>query len=408
MRFAPGSGRCRARSERRDGPRAAPLMARSDAVGFPVRAASVAVDFAMSVGKTVAVTVCIGIATALVSGIARPAAAEETHDAAESHEQASRSPIGEITYRPARGLRLGDTGLNIGGFTTLEVDREAGEPAEVALDSVNFLVLYEPIDRFRVFAELEIGDLLEHEAQGPTRSDPVFDVERLYGELSLNDALEFRFGKYQTPIGRWNQVPAEPFVWTALDPVGLETAFDEHQTGLAVRGSIFRGARRIDYMLHGQVVDPLDPGNTPPPANRSVGGRFVHSWVDADLSLGTSYLATERSGRWSHLAGLDLEWRRGRVELLGEALYQAGDLAEREIVDAWLQTRLEVWPGISLVGRYEYFDRVDVPDTRSHVGDVGIVWQPVPWLVIKGTHRFASEQSDDVRRGFASSIAVVF
>ena len=124
------------------------------------------------------------------------------------------SAIGPIEYRSARGVRFGNTGLNVGGFSTLEVAREEGEPVEVALDSINMLVLFEPIHSFRTFAELEIGDLFLYEQGGGTDSDPSLSIERLYGELSLDDPINIRFGKFQTPIGRWNLVPAEPFVWT--------------------------------------------------------------------------------------------------------------------------------------------------------------------------------------------------
>ena len=43
-------------------------------------------------------------------------------------------PFGPIEYRAGRGLHLGRTGLNIGGFSTAEVEREQGEPGDFALD----------------------------------------------------------------------------------------------------------------------------------------------------------------------------------------------------------------------------------------------------------------------------------
>ena len=33
------------------------------------------------------------------------------------------SPVGDISYTPGRGLQLGDTGLNLGGYTDLVVTR---------------------------------------------------------------------------------------------------------------------------------------------------------------------------------------------------------------------------------------------------------------------------------------------
>ena len=100
------------------------------------------------------------------------------------------SPIGPFEYRPARGLRVGNTGLNIGGFTTLEFDREDSGPLEIELDSVNLLLLWEPprLPWFRGFAELEIDELFAYEdAGGDVDSNPDVVVERLYGDLMLHD-----------------------------------------------------------------------------------------------------------------------------------------------------------------------------------------------------------------------------
>ncbi len=327
---------------------------------------------------------------------------------AQSPDTSATSNATGVEYVAGRGLRVGETGLRIGGFTTLEFGAEEGEAASVALDSINALVLYEPIDRFRIFAELELGGLFETVAHDGTSSDPVFDFERLHAELSLDDAIQIRFGKFQTPIGRWNLAPAEPFVWTAIDPIGLDTAFDEHQTGVLIHGTLFGETRPIRYSLYGQVIDPLDPSDSPPPANRSVGGHLEYAWCDDSLSVGASFLATERGGRWSYLGGVDLEWQHDRLEVLAEIVFQQGRLEERDLFDGWLQTRYEILDGLSLVGRYEYFERLRGPGRGAHIGDVGLAWQPRGWLILKGTARFASEQDDDVRRGVATSISVVF
>lgn len=318
------------------------------------------------------------------------------------------SPLGPIEYRAARGVRFGNTGLNVGGFSTVEADRDHGEPLSVSLDSLNFLVLYEPIESFRAFAELEIGDLFEHEARGATDSDPRFDIERLYGEISLADPLSIRFGKFQTPVGRWNLVPAEPFVWTSSDPVILETAFDEHQTGVALIGNLFPRIGEVEYWLYGQVLDPLDPGDTPPPSNRSVGGRLQLSRSREGWSVGSSFLASERNGSWSYLGGLDTEVRIDRLNLHAEFVYQDGKIDDRDLLGGFLQARYELLRGFNLVARYEFFDRLDSESQTVHLGDLGIAWQPAPWLILKGTYRFSDRETDDVRRGLSSSISVVF
>src|SRR5262249_55476491 len=229
------------------------------------------------------------------------------------------SPLGSIDYVAGRGLHLGSTGLTVGGFTTVELNRDAGGPAFLDLDGVNFLVLWEPVDFFTAFAELEVGDLFSLNLDdGHVASDVSFQAERLYGDLSWNDALNGRLGKFQTPVGIWNLVPAEPFTWTATDPVLVETAFDEHQTGGALYGTFYPGSQTLEYWIYGQFFDPLDPSDTPAPANHGVGGRLRYAGELDDWAVGASYLSSQRDGRWNYLGGLDAFWKVGRVELQSE------------------------------------------------------------------------------------------
>ena len=318
------------------------------------------------------------------------------------------SAIGPIEYRSARGVRFGNTGLNVGGFSTAELDKQEDDPLEVALDSVNMLVLFEPIHAFRTFAELEIGNILRYEEGGGTDSQPDVHVERLYGELSLDDPINIRFGKFQTPIGRWNLVPAEPFVWTATSPVVLETAFDEHQTGLMLGGTVFPLEGALEYWLYGQIMDPLSPSTTPAPTDRSVGGRLQFTRSIEGWSVGSSFLASEREGEWSYLGGLDTEIQIGRFELLSELTYQQGAIRDRDILDIWVQGRLEVVRDVSLVARVERFERLGSKDQDAVIGDLGAAWQPAPWLILKAGYRLSDRQTSDVRRGFFTSFSVIF
>ncbi len=318
------------------------------------------------------------------------------------------SPIGTISYRPARGIRFGDTGLQVGGFSTLEFERVEHEPFELAWDSVNFLVLYEPIERFRIFSELEVGGIFTYEQHEPVETNATLNTERLFGELSLSDRWNLRFGKFQTPIGRWNLVPAEPFVWTASTPVLLETAIDEHQTGVALQGTFFPTAGSVDYWVYGQVMDPLDPSDTPSPLDRSVGGRIQFTRPMRDWSVGGSFIASDRKGEWTALAGLDAEFHAGPFELLTEALYQSGDIPDRDIAAIFVQGRFEVLRGLHLLTRYEFFDRLGSRGDRVHVGDMGFAWQPVDWLILKTTYRVSDKETDDVERGVSASLSVVF
>ncbi len=318
------------------------------------------------------------------------------------------SPLGDIEYELGRGLSLGDTGLHVGGFTTVEFDREDGEPGELELDGVNFLVLLKPNQYVSGFMELEVGDFFRWKTnESSVESNPVAKFERLYGDLTIGDPLTLRTGKFQTPVGRWNLVPAEPFVWTPIEPAFLEVAFDEHQTGTAALGTIHPFGGTLDYWVYGQVMDPLDASEDPDPADHSVGGRVQFGRSLEQWSIGSSFLATEIGGQWSYLGGLDAEFSIDRLLVTSEFTLQQGAIPDRDLWDVYVQGVFEVVPTFNLVGRYERLD-FEGRDGDAHIGDFGIAWIPKPYLHFKASYRVTDKQTEEVRRGLSMSFSFIF
>lgn|GEM_PF-1879234 len=316
------------------------------------------------------------------------------------------SPIGPIEYQLGRGLRFGRTGLNIGGFATLEIEKERNENSRFSVEGINFLVLLQPIQPLRIFMELEVGKLYSVDMHtGAAESDATLNFQRLFGEIGLNDAFNVRLGKFQTPVGRWNLAPAEPFVWTATDPHILES-FDEHTTGGVVHGSVFPSTGSFNYWLFGQVAA-FDPEDDEEPVDHTAGGRLEYSADLGTWSVGSSLLASQLDQQWGYLAGLDGQFNYGPFELTSEFVYLWGDLEDPFRWDIYIQGVMEVLPNLYLVGRYEHTGGL-AREPSLNLGDVGLTWRPVPFLDFKGTYRFSDERSDDVFEGFKASFTVLF
>src|SRR5262249_2061258 len=142
------------------------------------------------------------------------------------------TPLGRLSYQMGRGLRVGNTGLVVGGFTTAEAERLEGGNSRGGVDGLSFLVAFWPLPFAHLFTELVIGPLAEWESgKKGVRSNPDFEVDRLYLDLEAKDALKLRLGKFLTPIGRWNLAPIEPLVWTTSEPVIVDKVFDKTMTG---------------------------------------------------------------------------------------------------------------------------------------------------------------------------------
>ena len=327
------------------------------------------------------------------------------------------TPVGDLEYRPGRGLKIGNSGVTVGGFATLLVEHQEGATTQghtthFTLDDLNLFLLFDPTPYFHVFSELGFEGLAElgDEETLPEPRDTVV-VDRLYADLNLNDQLNVRFGKFFTPVGRWNQIPAEPLLWTNSRPLVTEGPFDEQVTGGMAWGSVFPADASLTYSLYGQFLPPLARDRRIPPVDRSAGARLEYASLAA-WSLGTSYFASSRDDRWNHVAGLDALWRGEHRELMGEFLFGRGDPAGRHLVGFYIQGVQEVIHTLSLVGRYEYFDPGD-PLPPVNLFCAGFSWRPSPYVVFNLDYLFADrlrgiDQSEQNPPGLRVGLSVLF
>lgn len=319
------------------------------------------------------------------------------------------SAIGKIEYHAGRGLRLGDTHITLGGFVTAEADALEGGEAQGGLEGASFFLFFDPLPFVHAFAELESGGIAKAETgRNGVHSSLSLAVERAYGDFAASDALNLRFGKFLTPIGRWNPVPAEPLTWTASIPLIVENVFDESTTGSMLWGSLFptRGGA-LSYSLYGAFLDPLGADKRKPPADHAAGAYL--EWASlGGWTAGASYFASEhRTGSWHHLGGVDGLWAATpRLELSGEAVFGEGSRQNGSLWGLYAQAVVETIDTLYAVGRYEHFDP---PDGRSlNLFDVGLAWVPVPYLRLKADYRFADHAGKLASPGFQSSLSLLF
>ncbi len=319
------------------------------------------------------------------------------------------TPVGPLVYTPGRGLHVGDTNIVLGGYATTELVREEGKRAKLGLADLSLFFIWDPLPRVQVFAELEGEDLVVLRPSGgnPT-NDAEYVTERLYADLAIiPDRLTARLGKFLTPVGRWNVIHAQPLVWTSSRPVITLLPFDQHTTGIMLGGTLPVLPGRTTWSAYGQFTDPLDASATDgleqPEMERGGGGRLEWSSFE-ELSVGASYLAFLRGGRWRYLTGLDGAWHHDRVDLLAEFAHEANN--GPGVWGLYLQAAVETIPRVFVVGRYEYYARRREPDVN--LGVTGLAWRPLPYLVGKVEYVFASHRLNASPPGFRSSFSILF
>jgi hypothetical protein len=335
------------------------------------------------------------------------AQAEASAASAESPLFSQPSPIGDLEYRPGRGLRVGDTGLTAGGYANATFVRDEGEPARFDVDELSALFAWDPHPRLHGFVELELEDLVEADTDdGASAEQAQFRVERAYGDLHLFEPLSLRVGKFLTPVGRWNVIHAAPLVWTTSRPVTTERPFDDNTTGAQLFGSFFTERASITYRLFGQFVDQLEERPQPVAQDRSAGARLEVALAEGP-ELGATYLSyRRRDGDWNQLGGLDGFWQGERLELLGEGIVDEADDRRGTEWGGFLQLAYEVVPRWFAIGRFERFDpRGGRP---ADLFDLAGAFKPLPNMIFKAEYLIADRRSRISEPGFKSSFAIMF
>jgi hypothetical protein len=352
-----------------------------------------------------------GLLAAFVLLVRVAAVASEPYgtDPADAGGLGRDSPIGRLEYRPGRGLRLGDTRITLGGFTTSEAERLQGGDSAGSFGEAHFFLSFDPLPWVHLFSELEAGELATVASdQTGVRSHLGLGVARAYGDFSLNDALNLRFGQFLTPIGIWNPVPAEPFVWTTSEPLIVEDVFDDTMTGAMLWGRAFALNGAFSYSLYGTFLDQLstDPGESLGPKSA---GAYLEWASLGGWSVGASYFVSEpKTGPWHNLGGVNGLWRpNDRLELSAEAVFGEGTRSNGALWGMYAQAVAEIVNTLYAVGRYEHFDPPG-SDHSINLYDVGLTWIPVYYVRCKVDYSIADHRDELAEPGLRWSLSLLF
>ncbi len=315
------------------------------------------------------------------------------------------------------GYHVGQTGLWLGGYTSLEVEAPRSRPALVQLADLGLLVRYEITPSLAFFNETDIDDavsLVSH--SGIERGSRVLLLERLYLDWTPRPELTVRVGKFLTPFGIWNVIRRAPLTWTVDRPVASQNAFPDHGTGLSLIYQTTRHGWSFDATAYGQAQDELVRGASDISASAMGGGRVVvgHTLGSAYLALGLSTVAFENrdTDRWEDAYGTDLDLTIRGNHLTGEFAYSR--LREARAAREWsfyLQDVIPLYGPLYGVVRFEHVVPREGPTVNGEL--IGLAWRVRPHVILKADYQFAdheglSSQKSDLERGFLASVTVFF
>ncbi len=327
-------------------------------------------------------------------------------------------------YSLGQGLSFPQQRLTVGGYLNLHYDDLEQQDWSFGLRSLSLFISKSFGNRWQFFSELELGDALEVSPDGVSGSNAEVDLERLYLDYLQARELTLRFGKFLTPVGRWNLIHAEPLVWTPDRPLTTAAAFARHAAGAMLYGDIGLGSNSLDYSLFADDSELLDPsqekelafeddstGLSPRNAFQwALGGRLVYHFADDTAHLGVSYLRSQMEDldERTELFGADLLWTIRRMEFSFEGIYRNSlGPAEPDEYGGFVQAVLPLAERLYLIGRHESY-RVAFQQDTARIDSAGLTYRPHRAVSLKLEYRGGSDNEVMAPSGWLGSLAILF
>jgi hypothetical protein len=327
-------------------------------------------------------------------------------------------------YQLGQGLTFPQQGLNIGGYLNLHYSNLEQQEGRLTAQDLSLFVSKNFSRRWQLFSEIDIGNAVDYSSIGLEQSDTQVYLERLYADYRSTPEITFRFGKFLTPVGHWNQIHADPLVWTADRPLTTAAPFARHASGVMMYGDIPVGENSLEYNLFGDDSERLDPlrenevafqdiDSEISPRNafkRAVGGRASYHFLDDAASVGISYVrfVMYDLDKPKDLYGVDTMWTINDMEFSGEWIYRNGVGSPHDDErGGFFQAVLPMVSRLYLVGRYERYSAADFPPTAT-ITTLGVNFRPVDAVAIKFEHRQGTSNELMAPSGWLGSVAVLF
>ncbi len=296
--------------------------------------------------------------------------------------------------------------LSINGYTSFEFEKQlepegegAGDPnGSFDADAIDLVFNFQVSDKIRAATDLT----WEHGAATEDGRGNVA-IEYAFVEYTFTDLLKVRVGKMFTPFGVFNQIHTAKPAFLAVKEAAstnkperitedAERFFPRWGAGIALQGDGTMGSMPFDYdfLLANGEQDNSNPFEEDDNKSKSVTARFRLEPTDS-LQVGASIYYdkfTEGSTLDSmHSEGIEIEWQRERVRVLGEAVFGTQSLeagGEKTQIGWFIQPSYHFDNGVTPYLRYDWVDPdTDRPDDEGSDLIVGVNWEMSRWFMVK-------------------------
>ena len=319
--------------------------------------------------------------------------------------------LSDTDYRPGKGWQVPGTGFKLGGYASVTAENDHHRKRIIGLDDFSLFIHWESEGKLQLFSELDFERPLAWEQSKGINADHAYlALERLYADYLYSEQVNFRAGKFLTPIGRWNVVHAAPLVWTTSRPLITEHTFPTNATGAMVYGSLPILDNTLDYSVYAAMGDDWRPDPKLDPFEEAYGAHVTLP-IESIGEIGLSYANFEQKssiGERRNLIGIDYLWSHDRYEISAEAAYRFSDNgAKADEKGLFIQGVIPLSPRWYVLGRYELYDPSGSASSMN-LWLAGLAMQISPAMRLKAEYSHATNNSIHAPEGIFASFAILF
>lgn len=308
-------------------------------------------------------------------------------------------------YRLGEGIAVKGTPLYVGGYFSLDYDREANGSSEASLDDLA-LMFYGSVGAWSGMAEIEWSDLYRHPFD--TGSEAVWKgsphAERVYLRYEPSEHVQVTVGKFNTPIGYWNRMPINVLRDTTSSPQVVYDIFPRFTTGVDMTLTqddirvtlLLQGSRDLDAVFNGaELYNNFDVDKA-----AGIGIVLDRGGWSAGVNAG-AYEEVNASQTWGYLY-VSAQYWVGDTHVMAESGYRQNTEHTQSNFGAYLQLAERFYERHYAVLRGEYVNayRSESEDTALIAG---YTYRPLFPVALKGEYQVHSRH-DDNRLIFSFSV----
>ena len=314
-------------------------------------------------------------------------------------------------YIPGNGWQVPGTGFKLGGYASAGSENEDITQRTTGINDLSLFIHWEGEGKLRFFSEIALENPASYEdSDGLTARHGYLALERLYGDYLYSENLNFRAGKFLTPIGRWNVIHAAPLTWTVNRPLITERTFPTNVTGGMLYGTVPVSGKAIDYSAYTALGQEWRPDPKLDPFEEAY-GLHVNLPVTDNEEVGLSYANFEQKSSINerkNLLGLDYLWSHNRYEVSMEAVYRFSDNgSQSDEKGLYIQGVAPISERWYAIGRYEFYDQAG-PVAATNIWLAGVALRLSPALVLKAEYSRATNNHVQAPNGVYASFSILF